>query len=76
MSGFAAIKKEVYDSIKINPLGYKINLEIMFKAKKKGFKIKEVPIYFKEREAGESKGDAKEALRIIKLIFRLRFRNA
>jgi len=76
MSGFAAIRKKVYDSINLNPLGYKINLEIMYKAKKKGFSINEVPIVFRERKGGESKADIKEVFRIFRLIFRLRFRNA
>ena len=76
MSGFAAIRKKVYDSITVNPLGYKINLEIMYKAKKKGFTIGEVPIFFKEREEGESKADVREVFRIFRLIFRLRFRSA
>jgi dolichol-phosphate mannosyltransferase len=76
MSGFAAIRKEVYDSIALNPLGYKINLEIMYKAKQKGFTIGEVPIVFRERKQGESKAGLKEVLRIFRLVFRLRLWNA
>ncbi len=52
MSGFSAIKKEVYDNLRLRPLGYKINLEIMYKAKKKGYKICEVPIIFLGRSNG------------------------
>lgn len=71
MSGFAAIKREVYDSLHLNPLGYKINLEIMYKGLKKGFKVSEVPITFQKRRKGNSKAGSKEAFRILYLIFRL-----
>jgi dolichol-phosphate mannosyltransferase len=73
MSGFAAIRREVYDNVTLNPIGYKINLEIMYKGKKRGFRIKEVPIAFRKRKAGKSNAGLKEALRIMKLIFRLKF---
>ncbi|NCS71026.1 MAG: glycosyltransferase [Candidatus Aenigmarchaeota archaeon] len=73
MSGFAAIKREVYDNLRINPLGFKINLEIMYKAKKKGYKIYEVPIVFEKRKAGKPKSSASEAFRIIRYIFELKF---
>jgi len=75
MSGFSVIKKKVYDTLKLNPIGYKINLEIMYKSKKHGFKIKEVPISFTKRKAGKSKAGVKEALRTLLFIFRLRFIN-
>jgi len=73
MSGFAAIKREVYDSLYLNPLGYKINLEIAYKGSKAGFKVSEVPITFRKRREGESKADSKEAFRILRLIFRLKW---
>ena len=73
MSGFAAIKREVYDNLRINPLGFKINLEIMYKAKKKGYKIYEVPIVFEKRKAGKPTSSASEAFRIIRYIFELKF---
>lgn len=72
MSGFAAIKKEVYNGIVLNPLGYKINMEIMYKAKKLGFKIKEVPIIFNPRKSGKSKSKFFEGLKTIIFIFKLK----
>lgn len=80
MSGFSAIKRNVLDNITINPRGYKINLEIMYKAKKKGFKISEVPIVFEKRIAGKSKigfnlKGLKEVINIIILVLRLKFFN-
>lgn len=72
MSGFAVIKRNVYDSLKLNPIGYKINLEIMYKSKKHGFKVKEVPIIFTKRKAGKSKAGIKEAIRALLFIFKLK----
>jgi dolichol-phosphate mannosyltransferase len=72
MSGFAAVRREVYDSISLNPLGYKINMEIMYKAKKRGFRIEEVPIVFNPRLAGQSKSNIQEGLRTLFFIFKLK----
>jgi dolichol-phosphate mannosyltransferase len=73
MSGFAAVKREVYEKIKLNPLGFKINTELLYKAKKFGFTAAEVPIIFEERKLGKSKGTFKEGLRIFKFILELKF---
>lgn len=77
MSGFSAVRKEVFDAIKLNPLGYKINLEILYKAGKKGFKSVEVPIIFHKRRIGKSKvgyniAGLKEMMRIVVLTLKLR----
>jgi dolichol-phosphate mannosyltransferase len=72
MSGFAAIKRKVYDNLKLNPVGYKINMEILYKGKKLGFKATEVPILFHKRKAGKSKAKFKEALRTLIFIFKLK----
>ncbi len=77
MSGFIAVRKHVYDNLNLNPLGYKINMEIMFKANKKNYKICEVPIIFHKRKAGESKAGIslsgfKEGFRILRYMFELK----
>lgn len=72
MSGFAAVKKEVYDKLQLDPLGCKINMEIMFKGRAQGYKIYEVPIVFKKRKAGKSKAEVKEAFRVLRHIFELK----
>lgn len=71
MSGFAAIRREVYSKLKLNPMGYKINMEILYKSKNR-FRAVEVPITFYQRRTGKSKSGTKEALRIIVFIFNLR----
>lgn len=72
MSGFAATRREVYDKINLKPKGFKINTEILYKAKKFGFRYTEVPIIFVNRKIGKSKGNIKEGLRTIKFILDLR----
>ena len=73
LNGFALIKKEIYEKIKLNPLGYKIHMETIYKAKKLGYKITEVPTTFNKRRAGKSNRDWKEGFRGLLYIFQLRF---
>jgi dolichol-phosphate mannosyltransferase len=51
-SGFMAIRKSILDNIDIDPLGWKIVLEVAVKAQPR---IKEIPILFSERKRGKSK---------------------
>jgi dolichol-phosphate mannosyltransferase len=57
MSGFFIVKKNVIKSKKLNPLGYKILLEILAKGNYK--KVAEYPFTFKDRVYGETKMDKK-----------------
>ncbi|MEM5794336.1 MAG: glycosyltransferase [Candidatus Aenigmatarchaeota archaeon] len=72
MSGFAAIRREVFEKIKLNPRGFKINTEILYKAKKFGFKTTEVPIIFEQRKLGKSKGTFREGFRTLRFILELK----
>lgn len=57
-SGFKCIKTlaiRAIDLDKIMSNGYAFQIEVVFKLYKKGFKIKELPIVFYEREQGRSK---------------------
>ena len=71
MSGFFAIHKNTYKkgSNSLNAIGYKIGLELIVKCNCKN--IMEIPIFFKDREIGESKLTLKEQLRYITHIRRL-----
>lgn len=70
LSGFFAIKKEVVEGVKLNPLGFKIVLEILSKGNHKQ-KIGEYPILFKDREKGESKLTLKVCLEYVKQLISL-----
>jgi len=57
-AGFVGYKKEVlqsFDFDKIEFVGYAFQIEMKYKAWKKGFKIKEIPIIFTDRVQGKSK---------------------
>ena len=63
MSGFFALKRSVIDGVTLDPVGYKIGLEILVKGKYS--KVVEVPIRFANRKAGKSKLGGSEMLRYI-----------
>ena len=63
MSGFFALKRSVIDGVPLDPVGYKIGLEILVKGKYA--KVAEVPIHFADRKAGKSKLGGGEYLRYI-----------
>jgi dolichol-phosphate mannosyltransferase len=63
-SGFFMLKKSVLDGVEINPIGFKIMLEIL--AKGNYSKVKEIPIVFNDREGGKSKLGAKQTMEYLK----------
>jgi dolichol-phosphate mannosyltransferase len=70
MSGFFALRKvDMPDTTLLNPIGYKIGLEILVKSCFK--RIMEVPIHFSERRFGTSKFSLKEQLLYIGHLIRL-----
>jgi dolichol-phosphate mannosyltransferase len=57
-AGFMCYRKEVLDTINLDKIffvGYAFQIEMKFAAWKLGFKLKEVPIIFKDRTQGSSK---------------------
>lgn len=72
MSGFSAIRRVVYEKIRPIPIGFKINMEILYKAKRFRFKATEVPIVFLKRKMGKSKGSLKEGLGTLRFILELK----
>lgn len=74
MSGFFALRKADFDKAQdLNPIGYKIALELIVKC---GFEnVAEVPIHFSDRIHGESKLSFKEQLRYIQHLRRLYLHN-
>ncbi|MBI5967562.1 MAG: glycosyltransferase family 39 protein [Deltaproteobacteria bacterium] len=53
-SGFMAIKKSLLEGIKLDPIGWKIVLEVIVKTNSR---FKEIPIVFGDRQFGKSKLD-------------------
>ncbi len=57
-AGFVCYKRAVLEAInldKIKFVGYAFQIEMKFKAYKKGFRILEIPVIFKDRTQGKSK---------------------
>ncbi len=67
-AGFVCYKRKVLESINLDNIrfiGYAFQIEMKFRTWKKGFKLKEVPITFVDRQEGVSKmskGIVKEAI--------------
>jgi len=75
-SGFRAYRRTVLEHIdldKIKSNGYSFLEELIYKIEKKGFKIKEVPITFVDRQLGQSKLSKKEIVKFFITIFRIKF---
>jgi dolichol-phosphate mannosyltransferase len=76
--GFKCIKKEVLESVdftKFSSNGYAFQIELNYSFYSNGFKIKELPIVFVDREEGESKMSNSIVLEAIYKIWTYRFKN-
>lgn len=74
--GFKCYSRKVLQSIdldKIESNGYMFQIEMSYSAIKKGFKVKEIPFIFQERERGRSKFNKKIIWEAIVNCWRLRF---
>jgi dolichol-phosphate mannosyltransferase len=76
--GYKAIKTEVLKAInldKVRSNGYAFQIEINFKAWKKGFKLKEIPIVFTDRVEGSSKMSKAIVREAVFMVWKLRFKS-
>ena len=70
MSGFFALRRETFQRARrLTPLGYKIGLELMCKARVE--RVKEIPIHFAQRTRGESKLTLKQQFKYLEHLSRL-----
>lgn len=68
-SGFFAFKKNILEDVVLNPIGWKILIEILVRSKYS--KVKEIPYKFEKRNYGNSKMSFMEQINYLKHIFRL-----
>jgi dolichol-phosphate mannosyltransferase len=76
--GFKCFRRKVLESIdldKVQSNGYSFQIEMTFKAYKKGFKIKEIPIVFMDRVKGTSKMSKKIVYEAVFMVWKLRLRS-
>jgi dolichol-phosphate mannosyltransferase len=75
-AGFKCFNRRVLESINLDEVqssGYGFQIELSYRALKKGFTIKEIPIVFEDRRVGQSKMSRKIFLEAVKMVWKLRF---
>ncbi len=75
-TGFKCFRREVLAAIDLDRVrseGYSFQIEMNFKAWKKGFRIKEIPIVFSDRRVGHSKMSKRIVREAMSMVWRLRF---
>ena len=74
-SGYRCFRREVFEKVDLEDMfsaGPSIVLEILYKICLNGFRVKEVPIVFKDRRQGETKLDTITLLETLVMVLRLR----
>lgn len=74
--GFKCIRREVLEAIDLSAVrsnGYAFQIEISFRAWKRGFRIIEIPIVFTDRSEGESKMSKRIVREAVWMVWRLRW---
>jgi dolichol-phosphate mannosyltransferase len=76
-SGFKCFRREVLEAIDVDTLmtnGYAFQIETTHRALRQGFRVKEIPIVFFERENGRSKMNNGIVAEAVTSVWRMRFR--
>ena len=76
--GFKCFRREVLEAIdlgRVTSNGYAFQIEMTFKAWKKGFKVKEIPIIFVDRVKGKSKMSKKIVREAVTMVWKLRIKS-
>ncbi len=77
--GFKCFRRKVLESIDLDSVksnGYAFQIEMTFKAFKKGFRIVEIPIIFIDRFQGSSKMSKKIVREAVLMVWKLRIRSS
>ena len=74
-SGYKAFRREVLEALDLSAVGsegYSFQVEVTYRALRRGFRVAEVPIVFVDRRAGQSKMSRKIFLEAVVMVPRLR----
>jgi dolichol-phosphate mannosyltransferase len=74
--GFKCFNRQVLQSIELSAVhssGYAFQIELTYRAIKKGFTVQEIPIVFEERRVGQSKMSRRIFLEAFWMVWKLRF---
>jgi dolichol-phosphate mannosyltransferase len=75
-SGYKAFTRRALEAIELRAVhsnGYSFQIEMTYRAARKGMRVKEVPIVFVDRTAGHSKMSRKIFLEAIGMVWKLRY---
>jgi dolichol-phosphate mannosyltransferase len=76
--GYKCYKRQVLEAINLEEVrsgGYSFQIEMNFKAWKKGFQLKEIPIIFIDRAIGKSKMSKKIIREAVWMVWKLKFKS-
>ncbi len=74
--GFRCFRRRVLESLDLDSVrtqGYGFQIEMTYRAAKRGFQIEEVPIVFEDRRVGQSKMSRKIFVEAMTMVWKLRF---
>jgi dolichol-phosphate mannosyltransferase len=75
-SGYRVFRREVLEAVELDQIisqGPSVVEEVLYKAHKRGFRIKEIPYILEERKAGESTFNRKIMLDALKMMLKIRW---
>lgn len=73
--GFKCFRREVLEGIgldEVMSVGYSFQVELNYRAVRRGFKVREIPITFEDRKVGKSKMSRKIFLEAMTMVWKLR----
>jgi len=73
--GFKCFNRRVLESLELEQVkstGYAFQIELTYRALKKGFRVKEIPIVFEDRRVGQSKMSRKIVVEALAMVWKLR----
>jgi len=74
--GFKCFRREVLEGIELGTVqctGYAFQIELTYRASRRGFRIQEIPIVFVDRRVGHSKMSRRIVLEAIRKVWSIRF---
>ncbi|MGC4117119.1 MAG: polyprenol monophosphomannose synthase [Myxococcales bacterium] len=75
--GFKCFRRETLEGLDLPTVscaGYAFQIELTYRALKRGYKVKEIPIVFEDRRVGKSKMSRKIFLEAVTMVWKLRAR--
>ena len=74
--GFKCFRREVLEAIDLPTVectGYAFQIELTYRAVRKGFRVQELPIVFEDRRVGQSKMSRRILLEAVRKVWSIRF---